>query len=416
MNLRHLRAFAQVAATGSISAASGKVFLSQPAITQALAKLEEAIGTPLFLRKSTGMFLTEAGELLRARVDRALFILARAARRVVRSGRSKSAGFANFDHLLTTVQLRCFLALCETGNYSWSARNLGVSRPSVHRAINDLERISGIQLFTRSAQGFEPTHAGDALRQSALLAFAELKQGLEEVSMLLGRDTARIVLGSLPLARSFILPKAINDLSAIRPDVRIEARDGAYKDMLHALRYGEMDILIGALRDPLPVDDVVQEELFVDRLAIAARAGHPLAGKRRLGADTLAQFPWVTPSPNIPTRQHFDALFENAARPAPDRIVETSSLILIRGLLLGSDRLTIISRHQIAGELEEGVLTTLDFTLDGSDRPIGITTRRDWSPTATQSLFLDLLREICSGNMTWMQMKKASHTAVRGLT
>ncbi|MCT7376707.1 LysR family transcriptional regulator [Chelativorans salis] len=411
LNLRHLRAFAQVAATGSISAASRKVFLSQPAITQALAKLEEAVGTPLFLRKSTGMFLTEAGELLRARVDRALFILARAARRAARGGgRSKSVGFANFHHLLTSVQLRCFLALCETGNYSWAARNLGVSRPSVHRGINDMERISGLQLFTRSVQGFEPTHAGDALRQGVLLAFAELKQGLEEVCMLLGQDTARIVLGTLPLARSFILPKAINDLCAMRPEVRIKVRDGAYKDLLHALRYGEMDVLIGALRDPPPVDDVVQEELFVDKLAIAARAGHPLAGRRRLRADMLAQFPWVTPSSNIPTRQQFDALFQNAKVPAPGRIVESSSLILIRGLLLGSDRLTIISRHQIARELEEGVLTTLDFTLDGSDRPIGITTRRGWSPTATQSLFLDMLRRICSENAFRMH---ASDTGVR---
>ena len=395
-NLRHLRAFAAVAEAESVSSAAKRVFLSQPAITQALAKLEALIGTALFLRKSTGMFLTEAGELLRYRVDRALSTLERGATRAARGGgKTRQDGFEHFDQLLTSVQLRAFLALCETGNYSWAARNLGVSRPSVHRAINDLERISGLTLFLKTARGFEPTQAGEQFRQRVQLAFAELGQGMEEIDALLGHDSARIAIGSLPLARSFILPKAINDLSAVRPDVRVNVLDGSYRDLLHALRYGEIDLLIGALRDPVLVDDVVQEELFVDKLAIVARAGHPLSGKPGIYVEALARFPWVTPAQNIPTREHFDALFRDAGYSPPERLVETSSLILIRGILLGSDRLTIISRHQIARELEAGILTALDFDLDGSDRPIGIARRADWSPTATQSLFLDLLRKVC---------------------
>jgi DNA-binding transcriptional LysR family regulator len=172
-------------------------------------------------------------------------------------------------------------------------------------------------------------------------------------------------------------------------------RDGAYPDLLRALRYGEIDILIGALRSPLPADDVEQEVLYTDKLSIAGRAGHPLAGRRDIDARTLALFPWVTPSPNIPTRQQFDALFSAADVEAPARLVESSSLILVRGLLAGSDRLTIISRHQISKELQDGVLTTLDFPLDGSEREIGITFRRGWSPTATQSLLIQMLREVC---------------------
>ncbi|MBZ0214965.1 MAG: LysR family transcriptional regulator, partial [Fimbriimonadaceae bacterium] len=47
-NLRHLRAFREVAACRSISQASRRVHLSQPAITQAIAKLEDALGLALF--------------------------------------------------------------------------------------------------------------------------------------------------------------------------------------------------------------------------------------------------------------------------------------------------------------------------------------------------------------------------------
>ena len=396
-NLRHLRAFWQVAESGSISAASEEVYLSQPAITQALAKLERTLGPRLFVRKSTGMFLTEAGRIMYRRVDRALSILADGARLAARNaGRRKNGGFQSFDRLLTTVQLRAFLTLAETGNYSWAARQLGVSPPSIHRAINDLERISGFALFKKTAQGFKPTELGDAFRRHVLLAFAELRQGLEEIDLALGSDTAVITVGSLPLARSFILPTAINRLTAIRRDLRIVIRDGAYTDLLTALRYGEIDILIGALRSPLPADDVEQEALYTDQLSIAARADHPLAGRNDLDASRLTQFPWVTPSPSIPTREHFEALFAAAGLEAPARLVETSSLILIRGLLVGSDRLTIISRHQISSELESGVLTTINYPLDGSERQIGITTRRGFSPTPSQSAFVQMLRDVCA--------------------
>jgi DNA-binding transcriptional LysR family regulator len=396
-NLRHLRVLQQVALCGSVSRASEQVFLSQPAITQALSKLERSLGTRLFLRKSTGMFPTEAGNTLLVRVERALEMLASGARRGARAaGRNSHGGFRNFDQLLTMVQLRGFLALANAGNYSSAARTLGVSRPSIHRSINDIERIAGFQMFAKTAQGFELTQAGDLFRRSVLLAFEELRQGLEEIDFLLGHDTPRLAVGSLPLARSFILPEVINELGVIRPEVRITVHDGSYSDLLHALRYGEIDLLVGALRSPLPADDVEQEPLYTDRLAIVGRTDHPLAGRKGLDASSLAQFSWVTPSPGIPTRRHFDALFSAGNVQAPARLVETSSLILIRGLLLGSDRLTIISRHQIAKELEDGILAELDFRLAGSEREIGITTRSDWSPTATQSLFVRMLRDVCA--------------------
>jgi DNA-binding transcriptional LysR family regulator len=53
-----------VARCGSISAAAGDVHLSQPAITQAIAKLERSLEVTLFARSSTGMAATEAGLLL----------------------------------------------------------------------------------------------------------------------------------------------------------------------------------------------------------------------------------------------------------------------------------------------------------------------------------------------------------------
>ena len=59
LNLRHLRAFLEVLDLKSISKASLKVFLSQSAITQAIAKLEIELSTSLFYRQAEGMLPTE---------------------------------------------------------------------------------------------------------------------------------------------------------------------------------------------------------------------------------------------------------------------------------------------------------------------------------------------------------------------
>uniref|UniRef100_UPI0011094E10 LysR family transcriptional regulator n=1 Tax=Poseidonocella sp. HB161398 TaxID=2320855 RepID=UPI0011094E10 len=70
-NLRHLRLFLAVADLGSVTRASDLYNVSQPAVTQALGKLEAQAGGPLFSRTRQGFFLTPRGEALSARVARA---------------------------------------------------------------------------------------------------------------------------------------------------------------------------------------------------------------------------------------------------------------------------------------------------------------------------------------------------------
>ena len=55
LNLRHLRMLAVIAETGSLSAAAKATGISQPALTQAVAKLETSFGTALFNRTPGGV-------------------------------------------------------------------------------------------------------------------------------------------------------------------------------------------------------------------------------------------------------------------------------------------------------------------------------------------------------------------------
>lgn len=390
-NIRHLRAFCEVARRGSISQAADHVHLSQPAITQAIAKLEETVGSSLFERRPDGMALSPVGALFLDRVERALERLKAGTRESIRiGGRKGTRGFSDFDQLMTAAQVRALIAVADAGNFSLAARSAGISQPTMHRAARDLERLSGLSLFLRSTTGISLTPAARGLVQHVKLALSELEQGFAEVAERLGGDSGVIVVGSMPLSRTFILPHAINALVRERTDVEIDVIDGPYHDLLNRLRHGEIDVLIGALRDPPPIDDVVQEALFEDPLAVVARAFHPLTRKESLDVADLAGWQWVIPRRGTPTRDRFEALFNGET---PKGLVETSSQILVRGLLLGSDRLTLISAHQIRHEYELGLLVPLGIQLPGTERPIGLTVRRSWRPTPTQSRFLELLRD-----------------------
>ncbi len=63
-NLSSYRIFYTVANTGNISKAAKELYISQPAISKSIQKLEEGLGCRLFSRSSRGVVLTEEGKLL----------------------------------------------------------------------------------------------------------------------------------------------------------------------------------------------------------------------------------------------------------------------------------------------------------------------------------------------------------------
>ena len=63
-SLSSYKIFYAVANTGNISRAAKELYISQPAISKSIQKLEESLGTKLFLRSSRGVTLTPEGSLL----------------------------------------------------------------------------------------------------------------------------------------------------------------------------------------------------------------------------------------------------------------------------------------------------------------------------------------------------------------
>ncbi|MGN1235687.1 MAG: LysR family transcriptional regulator [Christensenellaceae bacterium] len=83
VNLELYRVFYSVAQCGSLTKAAETLFISQPAVSQAIKQLENQLGTPLFNRTHHGMELTkQGGELIFKQVERALGLLEEAENRL----------------------------------------------------------------------------------------------------------------------------------------------------------------------------------------------------------------------------------------------------------------------------------------------------------------------------------------------
>jgi len=396
LNLRHLRAFVAVAQHLSIRQGAEAVHLSQPAATQAVRRLEAALGAALFDRVGGRLKLTEAGSAYAARVRQALEELesgiALASRGVPGRGRQPRDVLAS----LTTTQLRAFLAVGELNNLTLAARTIETSQPAVHRSIREIESVLDAVLFERTSHGIALSRNGKALWQKVRIACSSLAQGGAEVRDHRGLHDGVITIGCMPLIRNFVLPEAINRFSRLFPAVTVRVIDAPYSDLIHGLRHGEIDFVAGALRPSLQFGDIRQEALFQALLCVAARHDHPLARKRRLQARDLAAYPWVLPPRGTPTRERFDRFVNEQRLAPPSGLIESSSQVLIRGLLMGSDRLTLISTHQVEIEVRLGLLARLRFSVSDWRRDIGLTLRLGWRPTLTQQEFLRVLASVSS--------------------
>jgi LysR family transcriptional regulator, low CO2-responsive transcriptional regulator len=66
VNLRHFEVMRAIVETGSMAAASGKLFMTGPAVSQQIGQLERVLGVPMFDRVGRRLKLTVAGALVLA--------------------------------------------------------------------------------------------------------------------------------------------------------------------------------------------------------------------------------------------------------------------------------------------------------------------------------------------------------------
>lgn len=374
-NIRHFAALAATVRHGSLTRAARAVNLTQPALTQAISGLETALGVTLFERGPGGMRATDAARLLAPRAEAAVAYI----------GSSRVTG----------TQVRAFLTVARAGSYAAAAEATGLSPASLHRAVADLSLALGQRLVERRGKGVALTVAGARRARGFGLAMAEFRAGLAEVAALQGRSGGRIAIGAMPLSRARWLPETIARFATEYPGIDLAIHEGSHAELAAPLRDGDLDLMLGALRDEAVVNDLVQEAVFDDCPAIVMRARHPLATAPVPGT-ALLEHPWILPGRGTPLRRHWEEMIRALGHEPPHVSIECGSVMMLRQLLLASDGLTLLSRDQVAVELEAGILAVLSPPVDVV-RTIGITCRNGWRPTSAQVRFVDLLRQVGHG-------------------
>ncbi|MEM6681451.1 MAG: LysR family transcriptional regulator [Pseudomonadota bacterium] len=370
LNLRHLRILALVHRTQSLSEAARQAHVTQPAASQALFQLEAGLDCSFFERRPDGVTSTAFAESFAPRIETALEALQ--------------------SPNITMAQMRALIAFADEGSYLGASKVLGVSSPSLNRAIRDLTIVLGEPLLARRGRGMTLTAQGRTHTRQFRLARSELIAGLTELQNIKGKEVGRIAIGAMPLSRARVLPAAICRFRARHPQVEIAVHEGSYAELIEPLRDSALDVIIGALR-PEATADLSQTLVFEDHPVILAGAHHPILQSDAVSLPELADYEWALPPQGTPLRKQCCAFFESEGLPPPSVPIESGSVLLIRELLRQSDLLTLLSKDQVSVELEASwlkVVRTLPHTFV---RRIGVTTRAGWRPTPLQTAFIDLL-------------------------
>lgn len=390
-NLRHLRVFEAVARFGSVTSASRAIHLSQPAVTQAISKLEDIFGTRLFERGQRGSHLTPSGEIVLARTGRMFASIAQALEDLFPGhGGAGNGIIPSAIDKITIAQIRCLLAVADNVSFDQAARSINVSQPSLHRAAREFERHIRRTIYYRGPRGMSTTKQGSELARRLALAMREIDYAFDEVNDLQGAIGSRIAIGMLTGAGSFVLAGAIGEFLESAPSARVQIVEEPYEQLLGDLRAGKIDFLFSVLRRPAWASDVVETKLFDESYAVVMRPAHPLGKMTRVERKDLARYDWIVPGPATPRYRAFEQLFASE-KVKPAARIETASRGLVRALIAMSDKLTLLARHEALLEEKLGVLRIVPAKVRLPRRTYGVATRANWQPTALQKQFLRIL-------------------------
>jgi DNA-binding transcriptional LysR family regulator len=194
--------------------------------------------------------------------------------------------------IMEMQQVRYFVALCETLNFTRAAEICNVSQPSLTRAIQQLEGELGGPLFNRERNNTHLTELGHSVRPHLEEIMAHTSSARRRAQQLAQLRSARLKLG---LCRGFALQPLdylLERYLAAYPDTEILLQEEGAAKLCELLRAGEFEVAV------IPPDVHQTEDLHYYLLAtqspqLVVPRDHPLAERRAAGLTELGHYPLV---------------------------------------------------------------------------------------------------------------------------
>ncbi|MDM0090550.1 MULTISPECIES: LysR family transcriptional regulator [unclassified Variovorax] len=310
-------------------------------------------------------------------------------------------------------QLRMFLALTASLNFSRTAEQFFVTQPSLSKAIRDLEEELGLRLFERSTRSVKLTESGERLAALARGVIGEFDAGLERLRTSAERASKQLAIASLPSLANVLLPAACSALETRYGDPRITIHDCSNAASIQRLINGQVDFSVASVAPSHP--DVRYEEILRDRFVLLSSARWHARVAERMHLDDLVELPLISMTDSSTAMRYMSAAY------------------LQRGIEF-RPKMQFDQVGTIAGFVKQGlgiaVLPYLGTTplltlrglrvseiVDGPVRSVGIVTRRAGTPTAIAQQAMQEVRTVAGAliarQSAWVLPPSARRTRPR---
>jgi DNA-binding transcriptional LysR family regulator len=196
-------------------------------------------------------------------------------------------------------QVRYFVSLANTLNFTRAAEQCNVSQPALTRAIQQLEHELGGPLFHRERNNTHLSELGQMMRpylESVADSARTAKQVASEVRRL---ENVTLTLGAMCTIGPRVIADLIVRFQAEHPDVEVSVIDGDGQTMIEQLEKGDLHICLVGGPGELP-EHLHPLPIFSERYVILLPPGHAWAARSAVRVEDLHGQPYVS-------RTHCDA-------------------------------------------------------------------------------------------------------------
>ncbi len=199
--------------------------------------------------------------------------------------------------MLDVRRMRVLREVARRGSFSAAAEALAYTQSAVSQQIAALEREAGTRLVERNARGVRLTDAGHVVVRHADAILARLADAESELEAIAGLRGGRLRLASFPSAGASIMPKAIAVFRERHPAVELSLQLQEPDDAVALIRGGEIDIALtisATFETACAYGPGIEERhLLDDPMYVILPQSHPLARKRALKIEDLAEEQWT---------------------------------------------------------------------------------------------------------------------------
>ncbi|WP_055107825.1 LysR family transcriptional regulator [Paenibacillus ihumii] len=243
-------------------------------------------------------------------------------------------------------QLLYTLKIAEERNFSRAADKLHIAQPSLSQQLSKLEQELGVKLFQRNTSTVELTHAGASFIKHArkiMDAVEQLRQEMDDISQL---RAGRVVIGSMPITGSHLLPYVLPAFKEAYPDIQVNLLEDTSLNLEKLTAGGGTDLSLLSL--PLQEPSLTYEPIGEEKIDLAIPPNHYLAdpGNRPPGGVTLKQLAGES-FIVLKKGQGFRKIMIDLCRSAgfePDIVFESNNIETVQSLVAAGMGITLVPR------------------------------------------------------------------------